>query len=232
MIFFFSLVVPAGIGLWPTTCQSHHLTSIGKCPYITKPLHFLGIPHLESYASFVYLKGEQVTITLIYENLSSSFYYESCRNWLERERERERERDTQRDRDRETETERQRRLLGITPRWDTSPESLASSCFFHRRLPHYGLAPRRCDLPTTLSNWPLGLKTCVIIYLPDAQTFLPIQITWHLCCPLFTLRHSCTSCFWNPLYPVCQRLVCNTSWLLFVMSILIGCPILLAAYWA
>ena len=26
----------------------------------------------------------------------------------------------------------------------------------------------------------------------------PMQFMWHFCCLLFTLRHSCTSCFWNP----------------------------------
>ena len=25
----------------------------------------------------------------------------------------------------------------------------------------------------------------------------PMQFMWHFCCPLLTLRHSCTSCFWN-----------------------------------
>ena len=56
------------------------------------------------------------------------------------------------------------------------------------------------------ADWPLcwltadspGLKTSVVIYFPDANPIFPMQFTWYSRRPLFTLRHSCVSCFWNP----------------------------------
>ena len=57
-----------------------------------------------------------------------------------------------------------------------------------------------CTLRVTL-----GSKTSDIIYFSDAHTFLSTQFTCHFCCPLFTSRHSCTSYFWNPHLPACQR---------------------------
>ena len=33
---------------------------------------------------------------------------------------------------------------------------------------------------------------------------LPTQFTWHFRCSLYTLKHSCTSCFWNSLWAPSQ----------------------------
>ena len=49
----------------------------------------------------------------------------------------------------------------------------------------------RCWLTALL----LGLKTSVVIYFSNAYIILFSQFTWLFHCPLFTLRHSSTSCF-------------------------------------
>ena len=101
-------------------------------------------------------------------------------------------------------------IFRFTPGGNTSSESLASLCFFHRRLiegrlsawsclPHFqGLAPKtfcsHCLLLTDCSL--LGVENfhhyIFFGYLHNSSNAIHVAFTL---CPLFTLRHSCTSCF-------------------------------------
>ena len=137
-----------------------------------------------------------------------SFYLQMSK-WNGRIRETNRQ--TDRQTDRKTERVGQERL-GFTLRGDRYIQSF-TACFFHRkliqdRLLNLGttfsssdLTPKRHDFSTLLTilpDWLLGLKSSVISYFSDALTFLLTQFMWYFCCLLCTLKHSCTSCFWNP----------------------------------
>ena len=148
-----------------------------------------------------FISGEPIRITLIYKNINSLCIPKSWRNWL-RERERKRE----------TDLLRSTPYLEIYTRWWYISASFASSYFFHGRLTQGRLSTRshrihrstrararngvtaHC-LPLTLltADWllsPLELKTSTSNFF-----WKPTQFLLYLCCPLFTLRHSCTSSF-------------------------------------
>ena len=103
--------------------------------------------------------------------------------------------------------ERQRiylELLWFTSGWVRYIQSYVSWCFFHRSLIKPASQPRGQAAPAPkmmwlvyFTDWPLVSKFSIIIYFPYTHTFLHTQFTWHFCCPLFTLRHSCTSFFLN-----------------------------------
>ena len=100
--------------------------------------------------------------------------------------------------------ERVRKLLGFTSHWDRYIQSLASSCFFHRRLIEgllltlgvaepLGEHPKRHSLLTAdfvdwvLSPRSLGLKTSVVIYIfqtPMHASFWCPTYAIHIAFPL------------------------------------------------
>ena len=131
-----------------------------------------------------------MTATFIYKNLLSLVYYESSGKMVAWERE----------------SQEQRRF---TPGGDTSPESFVSSSFFHGRL----IQP---SPPCTSAQNGINAHCCLTA-LPTDHQFIrveifrqyiffghlytlsssvsPMQFIWHFCCLLFTLWHSCISCF-------------------------------------
>ena len=123
------------------------------------------------------------------------------------ERERERQRQTERERDRERDRVR-KELLWSTLYCDTSPKIDIFRALLHRASfmgdwyrascqpadphPHHQ-ASIQDDVtsllywllfPSANPDWPLGSKTPVIIYFPDAYTFLPAQFAIHVAFPL------------------------------------------------
>ena len=99
---------------------------------------------------------------------------------------------------------------------------LSSLCFFHKGFDtkHSSHSPHLANaqngwLTAFFADCRLNLTAdcrlrliALIIYFSDVHTFLPTQFPWHFRCPLFILKHSCTSCFRNPHYSACQRSIC------------------------
>ena len=122
--------------------------------------------------TFCCIAATRETITLVYKNINSLLcYYESQKR------------------------ERERRInsepLRFTPRLDTYPESLASSC-------RVALQPGatwplfRATLLTALPTdcWDWKHPALYIFWTPThlSSDAPPSQITWYFCCPLFTLK--------------------------------------------
>ena len=142
-----------------------------------------------------YVSEEQVTTTLVDNNISSILYCYESRILLEKEL--------------------TVGLLWLAPHGDRYIQRLCFFVLLSREadtgpvLTPRSTGPRwrptRPYLSTrlaTLSDWPPESKTPFIIYFSDANTvFLPVQFWFYFRCPLFTLRHSCTSCLRNPHQP-------------------------------
>ena len=65
-------------------------------------------------------------------------------------------------------------------------------------------------------HWGGKVLSLYIFWMPTHSSFqhptnaiLSRWFIWHFYCSLFTLRHSCTSCFWNPHWLTCQWSICN-----------------------
>ena len=129
----------------------------------------------------------------------------------ERERERERERESDSEALHQVEKYIQRLLL--------LRASSTGGWYSARSQPEGQLAPLWTNAQTAWlvysADCSLWLITGVenfhyILYIfLTANTFLPTQFTWYFHCPFLALRHSNTSCFWNPYNPPCERGICN-----------------------
>ena len=142
------------------------------------------------------------------------FLFKKGRRCCVREREREWVGEGEREKERKRERERTARIYTTSSdlhRVVIQQRALLHSASFTgewcwARLLNPGTAGSR--LPTrrltALPDLSLGSKTSVIIYiyiLTPTHSFLCNSLG----CPLFTLDHSWTSCFWNPHYPACNN---------------------------
>ena len=111
------------------------------------------------------------------------------------------------ERERERERERNREPLRLKPSWATSPETLDFFVLLSWETDGGpGLNPeadptRASDQNGDLSTQ-LEVENFCFIYYSDTHIYFlpaspPTQFTRHFCCPFFTLRHICTSYFWN-----------------------------------
>ena len=151
--------------------------------------------HFRTNTLVLYTRKEEA-ITLIYKNIHLSYLLWNLEKLVKRERERERE-------GRNCLDLHHVAIIYLEP------------CFFHGRLIQNRFSTRGCQYPskhpklhestdswlTALSaDWllTLGVKNfhCYISF--RRSCILSMQFTWYFHSLLFTLKHSCTSCFESP----------------------------------
>ena len=136
------------------------------------------------------------------------------------------------EREKERERERERERDNTAQIYTMLRQTHSEPCFLLLSMETYfwaGSQPRGRPhrlVPKTavwvFSDWPLGLKTSVIIYISDAHIFPsgapPTEFfppnSSSISAVLYWTQDSCQSCFCNPLLLDCQRSSCNrcTAW--------------------